>query len=316
MKVKRMTAALLMAAMTCGVLTGCSQDSKEGEQKTVSGGSGAEQTADYGVEEVVMVLIPGEDTEKSVQLRDDMAEEMSKAIGIPVTTYRATDYSAAVEAMRTGHAQLAMLGPFSYVTARERAGAECLVTTATNGEIGYYSHIITSADSDIDSVEDLEGKTFAFVDPESTSGNVVPSDEILNEIGDDDLSFDDLHTDGKFFKSAMYAGNHAASLQAVVQGNVDAAAVSSNTYQNQLDEGNFNEEDVKIIHTSPLIPASPIAVQKDLPQELKDKIRDFLLDYSEEYFTALGEPDKRYVEVEDSTYDYLAELKEEYGLSD
>ena len=36
----------------------------------------------------------------------------------------------------------------------------------------------------------------------------------------------------------------------------------------------------------------------------------------EEYFTALGEPDKRYVEVEDSTYDYLAELKEEYGLSD
>ena len=73
---------------------------------------------------------------------------------------------------------------------------------------------------------------------------------------------------------------------------------------------------MKIIHTSPLIPGSPIAVQKDLPQELKDKIRDFLLDYSEEYFTALGEPDKRYVEVEDSTYDYLAELKEEYGLSD
>ena len=316
MKVKRMTAALLMAAMTCGVLTGCSQDSKEGEQKTVSGGNGAEQTADYGVEEVVMVLIPGEDTEKSVQLRDDMAEEMSKAIGIPLTTYLATDYSAAVEAMRTGHAQLALLGPFSYVTARERSGAECLVTTATNGEIGYYSHIITSADSDIDSVKDLEGKTFAFVDPESASGNVAPSDEILNEIGDDDLSFDDLHTDGKFFKSAMYAGNHAASLQAVVQGNVDAAAVSSSTYQNQLEEGNFNEEDVKIIHTSPLIPGSPIAVQKDLPQELKDKVRDFLLDYSEEYFTALGEPDKRYVEVEDSTYDYLAELKEEYGLSD
>ena len=142
------------------------------------------------------------------------------------------------------------------------------------------------------------------------------ADEILNEVGDDELSFDDLHTDGKFFKSAMYAGNHAASLQAVVQGNVDAAAVSSGTYQNQLEEGNFNEEDVKIIHTSPLIPGGPIAVQKDLPQELKDKVRDFLLDYSEEYFTALGEPDKRYVEVEDSTYDYLAELKEEYGLSD
>ena len=65
------------------------------------------------LEEFVMVMIPGEDTEKSIQLRDTMAEKMSEAIGVPVTTYRATDYSAAVEAMRTGNAQLAYLGPFS-----------------------------------------------------------------------------------------------------------------------------------------------------------------------------------------------------------
>src|SRR5699024_12095231 len=60
--------------------------------------------------------------------------------------------------------------------------------------------------------------------------------------------------------------------------------ISTLSLHDALPIWNFNEEDVKIIHTSPLIPGSPIAVQKDLPQELKDKIRDFLLDYSEEYF--------------------------------
>ena len=154
MKCRRLAAILMAAAMTVGTLAGCSQGQAAGQEDNP-----------YGIDEFVMVLIPGEETEKSVQLRDNMAEEMSEAIGIPVTTYRATDYSAAVEAMRTGQAHLALLGPFSYVTARERAGAECLVVQATSGESGYQSYIVARSDSDIESLADLEGKTFAFVDP-------------------------------------------------------------------------------------------------------------------------------------------------------
>jgi phosphonate transport system substrate-binding protein len=268
----------------------------------------------YGLSEFVMVLIPGEDTEKSVQLRDDMSKALSEAIGIPVTTYRATDYTAAVEAMRTGHAQLALLGPFSYVSARERSGAEVMVVTATDGQTGYYSQIITRADSGIQTLADLKGKTFAFVDPESTSGNIIPSDTLIKAMPELNLTFDDLHTDGVFFKSAMFAGTHPSAIQAVIKGNVDAAGVSSSTLANQIKQGNVNEADIKIISQSALIPSSPIAIKKDLPQELKDKVLAFLLAYdNEEYF---GGPNKRYVQVSDSDYDYLAELKETYGLTD
>ena len=307
MKGKKLGALLLSVVLAVTAFTGCSSDQK----------SAAEEN--YGLDEFVMVMIPGEDTEKTVQLRDNMAEDMSKAIGVPVTIYRATDYSAAVEAMRTGNAQLALLGPFSYVTARERAGAEALVvqgTKETKG--GYCSYIIARSDSDIDSLEDLKGKTFAFVDPESTSGNIIPTDEILSAFPDEGLTFDDLHTDGKFFRSAMFAGTHPSSLQAVVQGNVDAAAVSSGTYVNQIEKGNVNEGDLKIIHESPNIPGSPIAIQKDLPQELKDKVKEFLLSYDDpEYFQdEEGVEPKRYIEISDSDYDYLAELKAKYSLSD
>jgi phosphonate transport system substrate-binding protein len=274
----------------------------------------AAQADNYGLKEFIMVRIPGEDTEKSVQLRDNMAEAMSQAIGLPVTIYRATDYTAAVEAMRTGQAQLAGLGPFSYVSARERSGAEALVVTATNGKSGYYSVIITRKDSDIKSLADLKGRTFAFVDPESTSGNIVPSDMILTELADMNLTFDDLHTDGAFFKSAMYAGTHPSAIQAVVKGNVDAAGVSASTLANQVEKGNVNMDELTILIQSELIPASPIAIRKDLPQELKDKVLEFLLGYdNEEYF---GGPGKRYVKTNDADYDYLAKLKEKYNLND
>ena len=316
MKARKIAALLLSAALAVTAVTGCTSAAR-------SGGSGAqaEATAEngYGLEEFVMVMIPGEDTEKSVQLRDTMAEKMSETIGVPVTTYRATDYSAAVEAMRTGNAQLAYLGPFSYVTARDRAGAECLVVQGEVGtKGGYQSYIVVQADSDIQSLEDLQGKTFAFVDPESTSGNVIPTDEILSAFPDLGLTFDDLHTDGKFFSSAMFAGSHQGSLQAVVQGNVDAAAVASSTYESQIEEGLVNEEDLRIIHESPDIPGSPIAIQKDLPQELKDKVKEFLLNYDDpEYFgDEEGKEPKRFVEISDSDYDYLADLKETYNLSD
>ena len=303
MKCRRLAAILMAAAMTVGTLAGCSQGQAAGQEDNP-----------YGIDEFVMVLIPGEETEKSVQLRDNMAEEMSEAIGIPVTTYRATDYSAAVEAMRTGQAHLALLGPFSYVTARERAGAECLVVQATSGESGYQSYIVARSDSDIESLADLEGKTFAFVDPESTSGNVIPTDEIVNEFPEKELTFDDVHAEGKFFASAMYAGSHPASIQAVVQGNVDAGAVTNTTYENQIEAGNVNEEDLKVIWESPVIPGSPLAIQKDLPQELKDKVKEFLLAYDDaEYF---GDPNSRYIEANDEDYDYLEELKDKYGLTD
>ena len=228
MNIRMKWAALALASTMAASLAGCS--------------AGTSASNPYGLDEFVMVMIPGEDTEKSVQLRDNMADAMSEALGVKVTTYRATDYSAAVEAMRTGNAQLAYLGPFSYITATERAGAEAVAVQGVKGtDGGYQSYIVVSADSDIETLADLQGKTFAFVDPESASGNVVPCNEILNAVPELGLTFDDLHTDGKFFKSAMFAGSHAGSMQAVIQGNVDAAAVSSSTYENQIEEGLVTE---------------------------------------------------------------------------
>ncbi|MDR2421624.1 MAG: PhnD/SsuA/transferrin family substrate-binding protein [Oscillospiraceae bacterium] len=79
---------------------------------------------------------------------------MSEYLGIPVEEYHGDDYSAVVEAMRTGAAQIASFGPFSYVHAAERSGAECFAVQANNGTSGYYSLIIAGKGSGIESLDE------------------------------------------------------------------------------------------------------------------------------------------------------------------
>ena len=75
MKARKLGALLLGAMLTVASLTGCSASGQ------TTSGAEAQATAEngYGLEEFVMVMIPGEDTEKSIQLRDTMAEKMSEA---------------------------------------------------------------------------------------------------------------------------------------------------------------------------------------------------------------------------------------------
>lgn len=314
-KLKIISTVLIILSASL-MLFGCSNATTASKAST----SATSAAAQKDLKELVLVELPGEDTPELATARTNYVEDMSKAIGIPVKRFKATDYTAAIEAMRTGNAQMASFGPFSYVSAIDRAGAQALVTTSKDGLEGYYSYIITKKDSPINSIAELRGKTFAFVDPQSTSGNVVPSDQILLNINDPKLTFDDLHVNAKFFKAVTFAGSHPNSLQAVFKGDVDAGAVASTTWVTEANAKHFDPDQIKIIFKSPLIPSSPIAVQKDLPQDLKDKIKNFLINYhNQDYWKALGQKDGQkwsYVAVDDAFYKYVKDLQVKYNLKD
>ena len=325
-------------ALAAAMITGCTgaagaQSNGSGTQSTTTGAqtgtqaqtpaTGTEATPlspkeKWGIDELIIVLMPGEDNPNVVETRNVFDTALSEKIGIPVKEYRATDYSAMVEAMRTGYAHVGQFGPFAYIHASERAGAEALAAVERNGLYGYYSLLVTHVDSGIMSLDDLKGRTFGFVDPESASGNIVPSNEILTHFGSEypDLTFDDLHINGKFFSSVTMTGNHQNSLQGVYRQDIDAAGISSNTLVNEVRNGNVEEDKIRVIHTSPLIPSSPFAAQGDLPQELKDLIKEFFIEWDDEEYWEARSPGGRYVEVLHEEYDYVRELRDKYDLSD
>jgi phosphonate transport system substrate-binding protein len=179
----------------------------------------------------------------------------------------ATDYTGAIEAMRAGKLDIALFGPFSYVLAAEKANAEVFAVEKVNGATTYKSVIVTRPDSGINSLQDLRGRTFAFVDPASTSGHLFPRSFLKKNSIDPD----------KEFKSVVFAGTHDAVELAVKNRKVDAGADSNKTYNKMKKEGLISDQDIKIIYESDPIPGSPWAWRKDLPPELKTKIKDAFL---------------------------------------
>jgi phosphonate transport system substrate-binding protein len=279
----------------------------------MAGGQKAPQ-GDAGPRELVMCYLPNEASEELAEYRGMLQKEMSAALGISVREINIADYNAAVEAMRTKHADIVYFGPVSYVQATERAGAEAVVTPAPFGDksrSGYTSKIIVKAGSPIKRLQDLQGKTFSFVDPASTSGNYVPTLELMTAFPG--MTNEDFHTNGRFFASTSYSGKHQNGLQAVINGDIDAAPIASDILAAEIAAGRARESDFTVIHESPRIPSSPIGIRGDLPAETKAAVKQFLLGYKEpayfQYMLGLS-ADQRpaFVEASDRDYDYVRDL--------
>jgi len=255
-----------------------------------------------------MGLIPADDAEEMLRSYEPVKEYLAEKLGVPVEIQVTSDYTAAIEAMRSKHIDMAWFGPFSYIIAANVADAEAIVNGVrrSDGKSDYHSIIVTKADSGIETLEDLKGKSFAFVDPASTSGNLIPRKMLIENGIDPD----------KDFSRSYYAGTHNAVEYAVANGKVDAGADSDNSYDRMVRAGEINSKVNKIIYTSPSIPGSPIAVRGDLPEELKEKIQDALINMDEQTIHKVsGWGDiARYQKVTDSDYDIIRETAKTLGM--
>lgn len=223
--------------------------------------------------EINFGVIPVESSDNVTERFGNLAQYLEKQLGIPVKLQTATDYAGVVAAMQFKHIDLAYFGPKSYVEAAQRAGAEAFVMeVALDGSKGYHGVIITKADSPIKNMDDAKGKIWAFTDPNSTSGTLVPTVYFVKEM---------KIKPEEYFSKVIYSGSHQASILEVKSGRVDLAST------NDLDllRGNGKqwdtEKDFRILWTSPLIPGSPMAYRKDLPESLKKALSEAFVSYKD-----------------------------------
>ena len=252
-------------------------------------------------------LIPTESSTHITDRYENLAKYLEKQLGIPIELKTSTDYGGVITAMQFKHVDVAYYGPKSYVEAALRANAECFVIEVDEaGSKGYHGIIISKKGSPVTSIQSAKGKVFAFTDPNSTSGTLVPTVYFVK-----DLKIEPE----KYFSKVIYSGSHEASMLSVKGGKIDIA--STNDLDMKRGEGKLweKDKDFNILWTSKLIPGSPMAYRKDLPESLKKALKEAFLSYNDaEGLKKLKL--KGYATVTDDVYDPIRdqiEVKKQLG---
>ncbi len=296
-RIGKLICTALVSVLAAGALASCGSASAEDNVFTIA-------------------YAPNESTEQSADARNGLAGDLSEVLGCEVEEIQASDYNAIIEALRTGKADMAYMGGLNLALGVERAGIEPIVMKADNGDpekAVYHSLLITSSENeDIYSIEDIQGKTMAFVDPNSTSGNLIPTSEIIKAFPDENLNSDMLHTNGEFFEAVNFSGKHQAGLQAVIMGDVDVAPISDQILETEIAAGNASADDIRIIHESAPIPSEAMVVGKHVDEETREQLTEFLVNYDNEaYFTdVIKNEGARFVACDISDYEPIIELNE------
>lgn len=302
---KKGIACVLLSAMVAfgSFAAGCGGNSQEAEKKTFT-----------------IAYAPNESTTDSTDARSTLAKDIGKVINMKVKEIQASDYTAIIEALRTGKADMAYMGALAVAMGAERAGVTPIVMKAPNGDkvqAVYHSVFVTQKNnSEINSIKDFKGKTIAFVDPDSTSGNLVPTSEIMKAFPDLHLTNEKIHTNGEFFEAVSFSGKHQAGLQAVIKGDVDIVPISDQIMASEFKNGNADENAVKVVHSSAAIPAEAMVVSKTVNEDLKKTLTKFLVEYNnKDYFDkVIKKADARFVECSMEDYQPIVELNKNINV--
>jgi len=221
---------------------------------------------------LVMAFVPSGEARTILESGTQLAHLLEVATGYHFESFVATSYAGVIEAMGAKRADIGWLNTFSYVIAHQRYGVEVRLVTVRFGLPYYRAEIIAPSSGGINTLADLKGKRFAFVDPASTSGYLFPLAG-LKKAGYDPQ---------KFFGQTIFAGSHNNVVLAVYQGRVDAGAVfedARGSVQKTLPDV---MQKVKVVWKSDPIPNDTVSVRGDLPGDVKERVTRALLRFSQE----------------------------------
>lgn len=322
MKVFRLPAvllALLLFVAACS--TPAASPSADATDAPDAGESPAEESEAAAVEwpdNIVLGLVPSREANTLVEnaqpLTDALSAALSEAAGKTITVEGSvpTDYTALVEAMGTGQADIGAFGPFALLQARDRSGAEIILQSVRNGGATYHTQWFTNnpgkycSDAPVENERTVDdapvmflncngtehdattpaigpagedaialieaGTTISFVEETSASGYIFPALQLLQAGNVDPLSDDDI--------TRLFAGGHDASVLAVLNGDAEVGVSFDDARGIVYGDNPDVATDVVVFAYSPEIPNDGWAVRGDLPDEVKAAITQALLAYA------------------------------------
>lgn len=301
---------------------------------------------------IQVYFVPSVEAQTLVEGGEVLREALAEATGLSFEVFVPTSYAATIEAMCASPANsMGFIPAAGYVIGNNRCGIEVEAAAVRFGWPVYWAQYLVARDSDIYTFGDLEGKTWAYPDPGSTSGFIVPSVE--------------LGAAGIEPGERVEAGGHNQAVLAVYNGEVDFATSFFSPplmpgapwnfgdlpepYELTIDEAYINDDgnlfvgdirildsrasvretapdiidQVRILRISAPIPNDTMSFSPDFPEELRGQILDALIAFSDTEAwadSALGNEDgyswTTLQPVEDALFDSVRLQFEILGLTE
>ena len=196
-----------------------------------------------------------------------LGDYLAKETGMAVVFTPVTDYAAVVEGLATNKIDMAWLGGFTYVQARQRTqgGAVPIVQRAEDEK--FTSKFIVPVTSEAKTLADLKGKTFAFGAPSSTSGSLMPRFFLLQAGIEPERDF----------KTVAFSGAHDATVAFVAAGRAEAGVLNASVWDKLVETGNANAAKVRVLATTPTYYDYNWTVRPGLDAAITKKLTDAFL---------------------------------------
>ncbi len=269
-------------------------------------------------------ILGGENAQDRLTSNECFRAAIEAELGVPVKLFTPADYDGVIQGLLGGTIDYAWLGASAYakIYLTDPEAVELKLTKQNvDGSTGYYSIGFARADSGITSMDDAKGKVFAFADPNSTSGYLVPGAELAAKYGKLE----------EYFAEVKMSGGHEQTIVGVANGDFEAGVswadglgnwedgYNSGAFRRAADAGLVDMSNLVEIWRSALIPEGPMVLRKALPQDVKDKVTELTANLWETdptcaYGVAAGDA-KDFVPVEQSAYEgILAARKLQEGM--
>ena len=236
----------------------------------------------------------------------ELLDYIGRETGRDITLIQRRTYGEINELFPKGEIDLAFICTGPYALGRQVFGFDALATPVIRGEPFYRSYLIVHKNSGFHKLSDLKGRSFAFTDPDSNTGALVPK-YWLSEL---------QTTPQRFFRELNYTYSHDNSILAVAKGLADGAAVDDHLWEYYNRRNSFYTSMTRVIKKSKPFGSPPLVASDYLPADLKEQIRAIVLAMHEdpEGQKILGElMIDRFVDPQEQWYAPVAELYRQFG---
>jgi len=289
------------------VVSGCSGDTEKVTvdfSKTVPvTRPGAQGLANPPVRVAVAAMVSPQET---LELYRQLLTYLGHKLGKEVELVQRKTYGEVNELLGKGMIDLAFVCSGPYVTGKDRYGFVLLAVPEVHGHPTYSAYLIVNKESIFQRLEDLKGHTFAFTDPDSNTGRLVPLAWLAA-----------LHTQPEtFFGRVIYTYSHDNSIMAVARGLVDAASVDGLIWDYYEKKNSAFTSKTRIIKKSEPFGIPPLVASRQVPPADRERVQNLL-------FAMHQDPEGKHILTElmidrfipprDEWYDTVRQMEQQFS---